>query len=250
MKKITIILCCLLCTQISAARIDSTYVLSKSNVGKTTPEKIEFSNKQFNLNRLHHSFCAPVPLAAIGLTLIPADKYINDKIVQGAPSFGTTIDEYTQYAPIAAQLIMGLSGVKGVSKNRWHLLATDVIATGVMAAATKGLKHCVGRTRPNGESHSFPSGHSAIAFMGATLLAHEYGHRSVWIPVAGYTVATATAAMRVLNNVHYVSDVIVGAAIGILSAEIAYWLSDVIFKDKKIFCSRCIRLHHKAYKHY
>ena len=43
--------------------------------------------------------------------------------------------------------------------------------------------------------------------------------------------------MRVLNNRHYVSDVIVGAAVGILTAELAYWATDAIFKDCKLYRS-------------
>ena len=43
--------------------------------------------------------------------------------------------------------------------------------------------------------------------------------------------------MRVLNNWHYVSDVVVGAAVGILTAELAYWATDAIFKDRKLFKS-------------
>ena len=61
----------------------------------------------------------------------------------------------------------------------------------------------------------------------------------VWIPIAGYTVATATGVMRMLNNRHYLSDVVVGAAVGILTAELAYWATDAIFKDRKIVKSHC-----------
>ena len=43
----------------------------------------------------------------------------------------------------------------------------------------------------------------------------------------------ATGVMRVLNNRHYVSDVLVGAAVGILTAELAYWATDAIFNDWK-----------------
>jgi membrane-associated phospholipid phosphatase len=43
--------------------------------------------------------------------------------------------------------------------------------------------------------------------------------------------------MRVLNNRHYLSDVVVGAAVGILTAELAYWATDAIFKDRKLFKS-------------
>ena len=50
--------------------------------------------------------------------------------------------------------------------------------------------------------------------------------------MAGYGIATATGVMRVLNNRHWVSDVLSGAGIGIFATEVAYGLSDLIFKDK------------------
>jgi hypothetical protein len=56
--------------------------------------------------------------------------------------------------------------------------------------------------------------------------------RSPWYSIAGYGVATATGIMRVLNNRHWVSDVMSGAGIGIMSTELAYALSDIIFKDR------------------
>ena len=56
--------------------------------------------------------------------------------------------------------------------------------------------------------------------------------RSPWYSVAGYGVATATGVMRVLNNRHWISDVLSGAGIGIMSTELAYALSDVFFKGK------------------
>ena len=65
------------------------------------------------------------------------------------------------------------------------------------------------------------------------MLHKEYGlTRSPWWSVAGYGVATATGVMRVLNNRHWVSDVMSGAGIGILSTELGYALSDVFFKGK------------------
>lgn len=208
------------------------------------------TKKQFNLNYAHHSCCVALPMAAVGLALIPADDYIAGEVQAALPEFKTTVDDYLQYAPWAAHLVMGACGVKGVSKNRWQVLTADALAAVMMAGTVKGLKICVNRTRPNGEEESFPSGHTAKAFMGATLLAHEYGNRSVWIPIAGYTVATATGVMRVLNNRHYVSDVIVGAAVGILTAELAYWATDAIFNDLKIFKSRKGRMHYDVIKNY
>lgn len=201
------------------------------------PVTIEVTNKQYNLNYAHHSFCVALPVAAVGLALMPADKHIADGVQAKLPGFEAKFDDYLQYAPWAAHLAMGACGVKGVSKNRWQVLTADAMAAVMMAATVKGLKWSVNRTRPNGEEESFPSGHTAKAFMGATLLAHEYGNRSIWIPIVGYTAATATGVMRVLNNRHYLSDVVVGAAVGILTAELAYWATDAIFNDRKLFKS-------------
>ena len=120
----------------------------------------------------------------------------------------------------------------------------------MMAAVVNGMKYSIDRTRPNGGHGSFPSEHTATAFMGATLLAHEYGHKSIWIPIAGYSLATVTGVLRILNNRHYVSDVLVGAAIGILAAELAYWVSDAIFNDRKLFKPKKARIHYEVLKNY
>lgn len=225
------------------AQVDSLAII---NVGKSGTETTvpAITRSRINLNYAHNSFSVALPMAAAGFALMPADKYIAGKVQTGIPGFRTSVDDYLQYAPWAAHLAMGACGVRGVSKNRWQVLTADAMAAVMMAATVKGLKICVNRTRPNGEEESFPSGHTAKAFMGATLLAHEYGHRSVWIPVSAYTLATATGVMRVLNNRHYVSDVVLGAAVGILSAELAYWATDAIFKDMKCAKSRRDRVRH------
>jgi hypothetical protein len=88
--------------------------------------------------------------------------------------------------------------------------------------------------RPDGSTaNSWPSGHTATAFVGATLLHKEYGlTRSPWWSVAGYGVATATGVMRVLNNRHWISDIMSGAGIGIMSTELGYALCDLMFRGK------------------
>lgn len=233
MKKHLIILLCLLGTLSATAQTDS---LNISNVVKPDATTA-ITDKQINLHYAHHSFSAALPIAAVGLSLLPLDSHVSNWVQTKMPGFEMVFDDYIQYAPWAAHVTMGLCGVKGVSKNRYQVLTADALAAVMMVSVVQGLKYSINRTRPNGHSVSFPSGHTAAAFTGATLLAHEYANRSIWIPIAGYTVATATGVMRVLNNRHYVSDVVVGAAIGILSAELAYWATDAIFKDKKLFKS-------------
>ena len=59
--------------------------------------------------------------------------------------------------------------------------------------------------RSGSNRHSFPSGHTATAFMTATMLNKEYGHKSPWIGVGAYGMATATGLMRMANNKHWLN---------------------------------------------
>ena len=147
--------------------------------------------------------------------------------------FKTTIDDYTQYFGPAMTVGLKLGGYEG--RSDWsRLLASAAMSYGIMAALGNGIKYTAKEMRPDGsQANSWPSGHTATSFVGATLLHKEYGlTRSPWFSVAGYGVATATGVMRVLNNRHWISDVMSGAGIGIMSTELGYALSDVLFKGQ------------------
>lgn len=250
MKTLIVTFCCLFCTAMVSAQTDSVSIMMADKPQMVLPVDMNITTSQFNKNRLHHTFSLALPVAAVGFAMMPADHAIRNRVVNGMSGFHTSVDDYIQYAPLATQLALSLGGVQGRSKNRWQVLVTDAMAAAMMATVVNGMKYGINRTRPNGGRGSFPSGHTATAFMGATLLAHEYGHKSVWIPIAGYSVATATGVLRILNNKHYASDVLVGAAIGIVSAELAYWATDAIFNDRKLFKSRRARIHYEVLKNY
>jgi membrane-associated phospholipid phosphatase len=74
------------------------------------------------------------------------------------------------------------------------------------------LKPTVNRTRPDGGSQSFPSGHAASAFAGAAFLQRRYGWK---LGLPAYALATYVGYSRVEAKRHYTSDVVAGAAIGI-----------------------------------
>lgn len=87
------------------------------------------------------------------------------------------------------------------------------LALGRSVVLTQGLKYVFNETRPNGGSHSFPSGHTSAAFAGAEFIRKEYGW---WWGMPAYAVASYVGWSRVESREHYTRDVLAGAAIGIL----------------------------------
>ena len=176
-----------------------------------------------------------VPLIVSGLIIKNEDDHFHSLRNTYIPNFRYHYDDYLQYLPVVTMLGLKIGGVQG--RSSWpRMLVSDAITTSIMGATINTVKHTANVTRPDGSNnHSFPSGHTAMAFMAATMLHKEYGAtRSPWYSIGGYTVATATAVSRMLNNKHWLSDVMVGAGIGILSTEVGYFLTDLIFKDKGI----------------
>lgn len=88
------------------------------------------------------------------------------------------------------------------------------LAIGRSWITTSALKYTVNETRPDGGSHSFPSGHTSLAFTGAEFIRKEYGWG--WGTPA-YLAAGFVGWSRVEARRHYTRDVLAGAAIGILA---------------------------------
>lgn len=148
-------------------------------------------------------------------------------------NFHNEIDNYTQYVPLALTIGLHLGGVEG--RSDWpRFWASAAASSAIMAGIVNGVKYTASEIRPDGSTrNSWPSGHTATAFMAATILHKEYGlTRSPWYSVGAYSLATATGVMRVLNNRHWISDVLSGAGIGILSVELGYGLMDLLFKGR------------------
>jgi PAP2 superfamily len=148
------------------------------------------------------------------------------------PSDGNKIivDDYTQFLPLAATF--GLEALGVPSKNNFKDKAIiAATATLIMSATVFSLKKSTSQLRPDQFGfNSFPSGHTATAFMGAELMYQEYKDQSIWYGVSGYAVAATTGYLRMYNNRHWLTDVLAGAGIGIVSAKAAYWLYPCINK--------------------
>jgi membrane-associated phospholipid phosphatase len=151
------------------------------------------------------------------------------------PDFHNEWDNYMQYAPAAAAFALNLSGVKG--RNRIERAA---VSWGggmvIMGGLVNSIKYSSRVMRPDETTrNSFPSGHTATAFMNATFLHREYGQVNPLYSILGYSMSTFTGISRSLNNRHWISDILAGAGIGILSAELSYLIVDGFYGNRGDF---------------
>ncbi|MEO6583552.1 MAG: phosphatase PAP2 family protein [Ferruginibacter sp.] len=149
-------------------------------------------------------------------------KEIAEERNEHFPKFGTRLDQYLQFSPIA--IAYGLDGLgyksKTALKNRTAVLLKGEL---FMTSAVFGLKRLTHQLRPdNSGDNSFPSGHTAQAFAAATFLSEEYQSKFKWMPYLAYGIATSVGVLRMANNKHYISDVLLGAGLGILSMKVSY----------------------------
>ena len=93
------------------------------------------------------------------------------------------------------------------SEMGFDLLRAQFLSQGIV----QGMKHIGHRDRPTGECCSFPSGHAATAFAAASVLERHLGYRASWPFLGG---AMYVAASRLVDNRHFLSDVMMGAAVG------------------------------------
>lgn len=181
----------------------------------------------------HETSYAGVPLfvagALIGLEQTDYRSMRNAFI----PRFNSTLDNFSQYSPLAVTALLKLCGVK--TRSSWGKLGvSSAFSAAFMATMVNGIKYSAKEMRPdNSTRNSFPSGHTATSFMSATIMSKELGWRSPWYSIGAYTVATTTGLFRIFNNRHWVNDVVFGAGIGITSVDLGYFVSDLIFKEKR-----------------
>lgn len=173
---------------------------------------------------------APATLFASGslIAFTPLHNSIDAPLHTWSQQDGHTrfeIENYVQYAPHASVFLLKACGLE--SQHRWRdLVCLEGGASLLGFVLITGIKYSIREERPYpGVYNSFPSGHTATAFLGAEILRREYGEEYPAVAIAGYTVATGVGLMRIYNNRHWPCDVLAGAGIGILSASIMYWLS-------------------------
>ncbi|MCC7331141.1 MAG: phosphatase PAP2 family protein [Flavobacteriales bacterium] len=145
------------------------------------------------------------------------------------------IDDYIQYLPMVE--IYAADAFSVASKNNWKnqtkYLALSQLTTALIVHTIKfGLK----KERPDHTANSFPSGHTSQSIVGATVLFHEFKDEKPLLAYSGYIFVATTGAFRIINNRHWLSDVVFGAGVGLLMTNIVYHLEPLkklSFSNKK-----------------
>jgi len=216
--------------------------------------KIDSVEQKKNIQFKYEALIIPTILIGYGVIGLESDalknlnmdtqnelsEHIDDKF---------TIDDISQHLPYLAVYGLNAIDIKGKNnfKDRTIILGTAYL---IMGGTVIILKKTGNVERPDGSSNnSFPSGHTATAFMGAEFLYQEYKDVSIWYGISGYLVAAGTGFFRMYNDRHWFTDIAAGAGIGILSTKIAYWLHPLIkrtfLKDKAKLSGIIVPFYHE-----
>ena len=198
-------------------------------------EKLDNNFQRFTTSKAFQISYIPAGLFVLADIACQDNNSVRTSRNFNIPQFSYHYDDYLQYAPGVLTYALKAFGVEG--RSSWGRLATSSgISLAIMGATVNTLKSTVHKMRPdNSSNNSFPSGHTSMAFMAATWLHKEYGvTQSPIYSVLGYATATSIAIGRVLNNRHWMSDVLTGAGVGILSSELGYYFGDMIYGEKGI----------------
>jgi membrane-associated phospholipid phosphatase len=160
--------------------------------------------------------------AAGALATHPADDYVQEHVANSDTAtnvfklgkwVGST---YVQVGTAVGLWVAGryfIAPATGESKtNKVSHLGFDLMRAQIVSQAlVHGIKYTARRDRPTGECCAFPSGHATTAFATAAVLERHFGYRGSWPALVG---AAYVAASRLVDNRHFLSDVVFGAALG------------------------------------
>ena len=166
-----------------------------------------------------------VVVAAIGgagaLAVHPLDTTFNEHLRSHYTLVNTIYAPAKYYGDTPEQVALSLGSyavgrlfdMPKVSHLGMDLLRAQILSESLV----EPLKFAVGRERPDHSDHqSFPSGHAAVTFAAATVLERHVGWKR---SALAYAIAAYVASSRLHDNVHYVSDVVFGSAVGTLAGR-------------------------------
>jgi membrane-associated phospholipid phosphatase len=166
-----------------------------------------------------------VPLGWATSALIATDRETGDAMAHHSGQLETS--RTISYAGAAYTLgaVAGAFYLAGRANNNRRARETGILSAEALADALivgNAIKGISQRARPRSGPDrsrffvggtSFPSGHSIQVWSVATVIAHEY-HDHLALQIAAYGIAGAVSVARFTGRYHYLSDVLVGSALG------------------------------------
>lgn len=149
------------------------------------------------------------------------------------PDFHTNADDYLIWAPSASIYVMDAFKVKTKHSFKEHLIldAGSIIVTGGIGYVMRKISGNIATYNTQGTE--FPSGHTANVFRGAEIVHQELKGSNELLSYSGYLVATSVGILRIYNKQHFLTEVLAGAGLGILSTKLTYWIFDKAKYGKK-----------------
>ncbi len=200
------------------------FISIKSNASDFQAEtKDTIAIDSFQTSRIKLTFKSqilPISLITTGSLLNIGE--IKTNIQNKIPNTNNSLDDYLQYVPMAQMYLFDAVGFKHKNSviDQTKYLAISQLSSSLIVHF---LKNVTNVERPTGADYSFPSGHTAAAFVGATVLFQEFKNTEPLIAYSGYLFATTTGVLRMTNNAHWLPDILVGAGIGILTTNLVYY---------------------------
>jgi membrane-associated phospholipid phosphatase len=213
-----------------------TYSINVNDSNYIPPERFK--------TRFPQALIVPGVLIAYGLTTIRDNGLYSSyqarkDILKLTGGKGSNIDDYliiSPYLEFGALLLFKIQCRNDFTNTSLLIVKSELL----MLTLTYSLKYLAHQERPysyqagldgvpldvrktSGSAfQSMPSGHTAEAFVAATIVYREYRYLSPWYGVGAYTLATTVGVFRIINDQHWMSDVLVGAGIGMLSVNVVY----------------------------
>jgi membrane-associated phospholipid phosphatase len=181
----------------------------------------------FHIGRGDMGWIAPLGLSTAAL--LATDRHSAGEMIEGGDNptrlrisrdISRAGDFYTTGGIAATFYLIGRTTHNARARETGLLGAEALINGGIVSTALKAISQ---RPRPrvddaSGEffdrGNSFPSGHSISAWSLATVVAYEYGQHRPLVRFGAYSLATAVSLSRYTGRNHFLSDVLVGSAIG------------------------------------
>ena len=169
------------------------------------------------------------PLGVSTMALIATDRRTSGELVENGDNLNRLRISRNISRLGSLYSTAGVAGViylAGRATHNDHLRETGLLATEALidsGIVVTALKTASQRQRPpedhsSGEffdgGSSFPSDHAISAWSLATVIAQEYGHHRPLVQVGAYGLATAVSLSRYTGRNHFLSDVLVGSAMG------------------------------------